>query len=87
MRAENLEKVLERLTTSEKTTIVIAREQDVKMRVTSGSWDGGKVFWLAIRSSKSATSTVAYTSVEKIDIPTSGTQYEQTHSGGRGPGG
>jgi hypothetical protein len=38
-----VEKVLEKLATSEKTTIVFAREQDGKMRVTSGSWDGEKV--------------------------------------------
>lgn len=44
LRVENLEKVLERLATSEKTTIVIARELDGKMRVTSGSWEGEKVF-------------------------------------------
>jgi len=43
LRVENLEKVLERLATSEKTTIVIARDHDGKMRVTSGSWDGEKV--------------------------------------------
>ena len=36
MRAENLEKVLERLATSEKVTIVIERQPDGKMRVTSG---------------------------------------------------
>src|SRR5260370_39392284 len=39
-----LEKVLEKLATSEKTTIVVAREADGKMRVTSGSWEGEKVF-------------------------------------------
>jgi hypothetical protein len=51
MRAENLEKVLERLATTEKSTIVIERQPDGKMRVTdgkmrvtSGSWDGEKVF-------------------------------------------
>jgi hypothetical protein len=38
------EKVLERLATSEKCTIVVAREIDGKMRVTSGSWEGEKVF-------------------------------------------
>jgi hypothetical protein len=38
------EKVLERLATSDKTTIVIEREPDGKMRVTSGSCDGEKVF-------------------------------------------
>jgi hypothetical protein len=38
------EKVLERLATSDKTTIVIERQPDGKMRVTSGSWDGEKVF-------------------------------------------
>jgi hypothetical protein len=48
---DNLEKVLEKLAISEKTTIVVAREIDGKMRVTSGSWEGEKVFassiWLA----------------------------------------
>jgi hypothetical protein len=38
------EKVLERLATSDKTTIVIERQPDGKMRVASGSWDGEKVF-------------------------------------------
>ena len=37
------EKVLERLATMEKSTIVVARNPDGKMRVTSGSWDGEKV--------------------------------------------
>ena len=35
--------VLEKLATSEKATIVIERQPDGKMRVTSGSWDGAKV--------------------------------------------
>ena len=38
------EKVLERLATSDKTTIVIEKQPDSKMRVTSGSWDGERVF-------------------------------------------
>ena len=38
------EKVLERLAMSDKTTIVIEKQPDGKMRVTSGSWDGEKVF-------------------------------------------
>ena len=37
------EKVLEKLATSDKATIVIERQPDGKMRVTSGSWDGEKV--------------------------------------------
>jgi hypothetical protein len=37
------EKVLEKLATSDKATIVIERLTDGKMRVTSGSWDGVKV--------------------------------------------
>jgi hypothetical protein len=41
---DNREKVLEKLATTEKTTIVVARELDGKMRVTSGSWEGEKVF-------------------------------------------
>ena len=36
--------MLERMATSEKITIVVARELDGKMRVTSGSWEGEKVF-------------------------------------------
>ena len=39
-----LEKVLEKLATSEKTTLVVSRELDGKMRVTLGSWEGEKVF-------------------------------------------
>jgi hypothetical protein len=38
-----VQKVLDRLPTSEKTTIVISRDHDGKMRVTSGRWDGEKV--------------------------------------------
>jgi hypothetical protein len=34
---------LERLATSDKATIVIEKQPDGKMRVTSGSWDGEKV--------------------------------------------
>ena len=44
MRQDIGEKVLERLATSDKTTIVIEKQPDGKMRVTSGSWDGEKVF-------------------------------------------
>jgi hypothetical protein len=40
---DSLEKVLEKLATTEKTTIAIAREVGGKIRVTSGSWDGEKV--------------------------------------------
>jgi hypothetical protein len=43
MRTDIEEKVLEKLTTSDKATIVIERQPDGKMRVTSGSWDGEKV--------------------------------------------
>jgi hypothetical protein len=38
-----VEKVLEKLATSEKTTIVIDRQPNGGMRVTSGSWDGERV--------------------------------------------
>ncbi|MFY9769986.1 MAG: hypothetical protein WBX95_02500 [Xanthobacteraceae bacterium] len=41
---DTLEKVLERLATSDKATIVIERQPDGKMRVTSGSWDWEMVF-------------------------------------------
>jgi hypothetical protein len=37
-------KVLEKLATSEKTTIVISRDHDGKMYVTSCSWDSERVF-------------------------------------------
>jgi hypothetical protein len=43
VRADTTEKVLEKLATSDKATIVIERQLDGKMRVTSGSWDGEKV--------------------------------------------
>jgi hypothetical protein len=43
MRTDIEEKVLEKLATSDKATIVIERQSDGKMRVTSGSWDGEKV--------------------------------------------
>jgi hypothetical protein len=42
MRTDIEEKVLEKLATSDKATI--ERQPDGKMRVTSGSWDGEKVF-------------------------------------------
>jgi hypothetical protein len=42
---DNREKVLEKLATTEKSTLVVAREVDGKMRVTSGSWEGEKVFF------------------------------------------
>jgi hypothetical protein len=38
-------KVLERLAVSDKTTIVIEKQPDGKMRVTSGSWDWEKVIF------------------------------------------
>jgi hypothetical protein len=44
LRQDLGEKVLERLATSDKTTIVIEKQPDGKMRVTSGSWDGEKIF-------------------------------------------
>jgi hypothetical protein len=40
---DSLEKVIEKLATTEKTTIAIAREVGGKVRVTSGSWEGEKV--------------------------------------------
>jgi hypothetical protein len=43
MRADIEEKVLEKLATSDKATIVIERQLNGGMRVTSGSWDGEKV--------------------------------------------
>jgi hypothetical protein len=44
VHTDMLEKVLERLATTEKSTTVIERQPDGKMRVTSGSWDCEKVF-------------------------------------------
>jgi hypothetical protein len=38
------EKVLERWATSDRTTIVIEKQPDGKIRVTSASWEGEKVF-------------------------------------------
>jgi hypothetical protein len=43
MGHEKLEKVIEKLATSEKTTLVCERAPEGKIRVTSGSWDGEKV--------------------------------------------
>jgi hypothetical protein len=43
MLLENPEKVLEKLATSDRITIVVERQPDGKMRVTSASWDGEKV--------------------------------------------
>ena len=43
MGPDSTEKVLERLATSEKTTLVCERQPDGKIRVTSGSWDHEKV--------------------------------------------
>jgi hypothetical protein len=45
MRADIEEKVLEKLATSDKISIIVERQPDGKMRVTSGSWDGEKVFF------------------------------------------
>jgi hypothetical protein len=43
MGPDSTEKVLERLATSDKVTIVIAHLLNGNMRVTSGSWDNEKV--------------------------------------------
>jgi len=43
MRTDRHEKVLEKLATSDKVTIVIKRQPDGKTRLTSSSWDGEKV--------------------------------------------
>jgi len=40
MGPENLEKVLEKLATTDKTTLVCEKAPEGKIRVTSGSWDG-----------------------------------------------
>jgi hypothetical protein len=39
----NLEKVLEKLATTDKTTLAVEKAPEGKIRVTSGSWDGKKV--------------------------------------------
>jgi hypothetical protein len=44
MRVELADKVIEKLATSDRITIVIERQADGKMRITSSSWDGEKVF-------------------------------------------
>ena len=44
MGTDNLPKVLEKLATSEKTTLMVEKEHDGKTRVSSRSWEGGKVF-------------------------------------------
>ena len=43
MRTDSLEKVLERLATTEKATLVFARDTEGQIRVTSGSWDREEV--------------------------------------------
>ncbi len=43
MRPETLENVLEKLATSDKTTLVCEKAPEGKIRVTSGSWEGEKV--------------------------------------------
>jgi hypothetical protein len=44
MQVENgLEPVLERLATTDKSTVVVERAPEGKIRVTSGSWEGEKV--------------------------------------------
>jgi hypothetical protein len=40
---DSLEKVIEKLAVSEKTSLILAREEGGKIRVTSDSWDGEKV--------------------------------------------
>jgi hypothetical protein len=44
MAPETLPKVLEKLATLDKSTLVIEKHSDGKMRVTSGSWEAEKVF-------------------------------------------
>ena len=50
MRTEKHEKVLEKLATSDRVTIVVERPTDGKMRVTSGSWDREKVILREVRN-------------------------------------
>jgi hypothetical protein len=51
-RVDSLEKVIEKLATTEKTTIAIAREEGGKIRVTSGSWDGEKELCCGLSTGK-----------------------------------
>jgi hypothetical protein len=44
MRVKNREKVLEKVATSEKATIVFERQPDGKIRVSSSPWDAEKAF-------------------------------------------
>lgn len=44
MGPDTLEKVLEPMATSEDTTLVVKREPEGKMRVTSRHWEEAKVF-------------------------------------------
>jgi hypothetical protein len=56
MQSQNLEKVVEKLATTERITIVYERSPEGKLRVTSGSWEGGKSF-SGIRCSRFAMSS------------------------------
>jgi hypothetical protein len=69
----NLEKVLEKLVTNGKTTLVCEKAPEGKIRVTSGSWDGEKVILkgqvLEIRMS-----TGCCTSLANLATMTTGTR-------------
>jgi hypothetical protein len=43
LRPDSHQKVLERLVVSDKASLILERQTDGKIRVTSGSWDGEKV--------------------------------------------
>lgn len=49
MRTDNIEKVLEKLATTDKSTLVVSKEPEGKARVASGSWQGDKVFFVGWR--------------------------------------
>ena len=62
------EKVIERLVVTDNATIVVDKAPEGKIRVTSGSWDGEKVF-LKDRCSKRPMSRAGCMSLEKSARP------------------
>ena len=76
MRTDIEEKVLEKLATSDKATIVVERQIDGKMRVTSGSWDKETVI-LRDQVLEFEMSTAACTSPASRASTTSGTRMSR----------
>jgi hypothetical protein len=73
MRTDSLKKVLERLATTDKTTLVCEKAPEGKIRVTSGSWAGGKVIFKG-QVSKVRMSTGCCTSLANLATMTTGTR-------------